>query len=308
MELFDENIEQVILQKEYFELTPAEREVIDDFVSNEEEYLQFKTTLLMSTDIKTENIKPKAETKESLMALMEESRPERKIWYNAPLVFLFPEDKPSFAKPGVYLAFAAILITVFLIVPLDFGSPEMKKDMAKKEADSAENKTSTADSEDDVATSMKEELADEAPMAEEESIEKTEEAPIEMEADEMVMDNLNEEMTYADGSTEAGEPKETATLSKTKKADKDSDVTIDHVSTGFASNGAAVSEDVVGGNQPASPGADRNMEGAKDSRYKMKEKGYISTDLKKDGFKASILNDNALNQTSNLIDLLYTAD
>lgn len=316
MELFDEKIEQMILKKEYDELSAVEREGIQDFIANEEEYAQFRMTLLMSSDIQSENIQPKAETKASLMKMMEGSRPERKIWYNSIGVFFFPEDKPAFAKPGVYAALAAILLLVFFFVPMDFGTVEtanqnvaanedQMKDEAQKEMAPMEEEI-TATSEESIA--LEENKDDVSKSAEVNPEEDVDDVVLggNIEREKANLDELNNELddNIAFSMNEKGGG---AANAANKSADGNT-FTIDY-SAGVYSRSAngVVAADSVLNAKPAAPGK-VVASGDKTVNYKEDANGYISGDLKKDGFTYEILNDNPLNQNTNLIDLLYTAD
>ncbi|MEZ4937349.1 MAG: hypothetical protein R2799_07120 [Crocinitomicaceae bacterium] len=316
MELFDENIEQLILDKEYHQLTEGEKEGIKDFISNEEEYAQFKMTLMMSSDLKTERIQPKESTKASLMQMMEGSRPEKKIWYNGIGVFFFPEDKPTYAKPGIYASLAAILLLVFFFVPMDFGTVN-------------ENKGNVAQAEDNMAK----ESADESTIAtEEEMMEK--DIPLtpaesnknaEIEAKEGLLEDLdhNDGKIFANQNEPAmleevadeldgnagylKQDLEYGADDKKKTAADDRTITLDYIAGGYPNGGGnSVVADSLNSRVVAPGNNERRNE--KGVAFKENQNNFISGDLKKDGFTYEILNDNGLNQNTDLIDLLYTAD
>ncbi len=316
MELFDEQIEQVIISKEYFELTPEEKEGMKDFISNEEEYAQFKATLLMASELPKENIKPREETKASLMSMMESSRPERKIWYNSIGLFLFPEDKPAFAKPGVYASLAAILLLVFFFVPMDFGTVGSNNDVtAKEENRSADDSKDMAPTEESIVSGESEPTAKMTPegglnqnLEIKEEFKKTEE--FEMADNEILEEdagNLDDNMAF--GANGGGEINE---QNKNVGAQNNGTITIDYAARMNNNDGkkammkgGAVADSTVNNNSVPGNFA---MAADKDVRFKDDQKNFISGDLKKDGFTYEILNDNALNQSNDLIDLLYTAD
>lgn len=315
MELFDEKIEQMVLEKEYEQLTIEEKEEIREFISNEEEYAQFRMTLLMASDVKTENIQPKEATKASLMQMMENSRPERKIWYNSMGAFFFPEDKPAFAKPGVYAALAAILLLVFVFVPMDFGKVGVSNENVAANEDRSKGdgaaKEEMAPMEEDIVSASEVEPSMDADKdinkLKEESIvedQKNEELITggnrndEVAMDELE-DNMDDNIAFSMGEKGGG-------ADGKKKTAEGNTFTIDY-SAGVYPNkalGAAQDSTTL---KPAAPGVITRTND-KTVNFKEEQKNFISGDLKKDGFGYEILNDNALNQNTDLIDLLYTAE
>lgn len=310
MELFDEKLEQAILSKEYFELSPEEKDGIKDFITNEEEYMQFRGTLLMSADIQTENIKPTADTKASLMSMMESSRPERKIWYNSIGLFLFPEDKPLFAKPGIYASLAAILLLAFFFVPMDFSTQGGSGNMAENEQMSNDDAKDRAPAEEDMVAAEQEPSA--KTLNKESIIMEDEELKTELlEDNKMIvleenMDELDDNLAlegngYGNGNGGGAFKKKEEDLGNNS-------FTIDYSANVYPN---ADNNKTFG---TASDSLNVNALGVamrtnnKNAAHKNNQKDFISGDLKKDGFSYEILNDNALNQTDDLIDLLYTAD
>jgi hypothetical protein len=310
MEMFDEHIEQVILQKEYFELTAEERESIDSFISNEDEYVQFKMTLLMSSDIKTENIQPKASTKASLMQMMENSRPEKKIWYNSILVFMFPEDKPAFAKPGVYLSMAAVLALVFTLVPMEFNQSSSNENMAKESNDVSSSKDEAPMTEAEVYSEMSNDASEE--------VEEIPAKKLLVEDNEELLDErdnfskLDEVNAFEYAADDDLKTNNNEILGGNKKAElHKNDITIDYSAGvyGNAKGGNADNRVLADSTMTIVPAPGYAANGMdKNKAYKSKTKDFISEDLKKESFSYEVLNDNGLNQNTDLIDLLYTAD
>lgn len=113
-------IDEIIINKRFDELTVAERKLIEDIASNASEFNDAKLMLVaiqkQINDIPT--IEPNPATKTHLVNEFKKYRPihsERRTG----LVFLFPKDKPLLQKPGFQiLAAAAIFVLIFtLFIP-----------------------------------------------------------------------------------------------------------------------------------------------------------------------------------------------
>ncbi|UKN01305.1 hypothetical protein K6119_16375 [Paracrocinitomix mangrovi] len=115
--------ENIILAKEYFELTAEELEQVSELVQNAEEYEEMKW-FLMSTQqtLANEKIQASPELKKSVMDHLNQQKDNRKFWLNGVVVFMFPEDKKLHQKPAFQMAIAALLIVGFLFIynrPID---------------------------------------------------------------------------------------------------------------------------------------------------------------------------------------------
>lgn len=107
-----ENIEELLLQKSYYELTVQEREVVTNEIGSEHEYENMREALLAISDIsENENvIEPKKETKTVLLAMFDKSPNRKFIWLNSTWFWLFPTDKPFYNKPAFQFATVALLL------------------------------------------------------------------------------------------------------------------------------------------------------------------------------------------------------
>lgn len=106
----------IVKEKEFIELTAAERAELGDLCSSEEEFNQVKAMFAGIGAINWSNPTPKAETKESLDHLFAQKHPKAApVWYNAPLAVLAPKGKPIHRQPLIQAAAVGLLI--FLAYP-----------------------------------------------------------------------------------------------------------------------------------------------------------------------------------------------
>lgn len=134
------DIVDIVTEKEFIELTAAEREELKDFCTTEEEYNQLKGVFLGVEGIQFEQLQPKKEVKESLDNLFYETYPKASpVWYNSVLAVVVPKDKPIYRQP--LLQVAAVLLLVFLAIPL------VNSDLAGSGDQMAENTTAVTEDE-----------------------------------------------------------------------------------------------------------------------------------------------------------------
>jgi len=105
-----------IMEKEYHALTTAERDELRSFCASEEEYNQIKEVFVGVERMTWENPTPKAETKQRLDELFDNTYPKAApVWYSSILTVILPEDKPIHRQPLAQVA--AIALLVLLTVP-----------------------------------------------------------------------------------------------------------------------------------------------------------------------------------------------
>ncbi|MFK7786686.1 MAG: hypothetical protein AB8B56_16325 [Crocinitomicaceae bacterium] len=106
----------IVKEKEFSELSAAERAELGELCSSEEEFNQMKAMFASIGAISWSNPTPRAETKESLDHLFTQKHPKAApIWYNAPLAVVAPKNKPFYRQPLIQAAAVGLLI--FLAYP-----------------------------------------------------------------------------------------------------------------------------------------------------------------------------------------------
>ncbi len=105
--------EKIILTKNFYELSPIEKEVIKEYAQNEKDFNEIKSFLLATQQTFNQE---KLKTSESLNAaiLNELHQPiqQKKTWYNALLLFLFPENKSFYQYPAFQIGIASLLLLI----------------------------------------------------------------------------------------------------------------------------------------------------------------------------------------------------
>lgn len=117
MENSIENIDLIILEKEYHQLTTDEKLAVNDFIANEQEYNDFKLMLsAVKAQLKDEKeIIPNPAIKAKLVADFEKFIPVTSLNNsNRGLVYFFPKEKSFFNKPGVQVLMAAAGIALLI--------------------------------------------------------------------------------------------------------------------------------------------------------------------------------------------------
>ncbi|PHR33250.1 MAG: hypothetical protein COA38_05190 [Fluviicola sp.] len=113
----EREVMDIVRDKEFIELTAAERAELGELCSSEDEYNQVKNMFAGISAMDWSNPAPKAETKESLDHLFAQKHPKAApVWYNAPLAVIAPKGKPFYRQPLVQAA--AVGLLMFLAYPL----------------------------------------------------------------------------------------------------------------------------------------------------------------------------------------------
>lgn len=120
-------IENIILNKEYIQLTPEEKELIHEFAETEVDFEQLKFVLMqVNSTRKSEMPKVDKSVKGRLDSLFDQTySAKRLVWYNRLWLFLWPEETRIYARPMFQLATMVVLILgVVTLVP--FSSTESR--------------------------------------------------------------------------------------------------------------------------------------------------------------------------------------
>ena len=137
----EKDIINSIIEKEFIELTAAERSELFEYCASEEEYMQLKNMFTRIENMDFENPAPREETKKDLDLLFDQSYPKANpIWYSSLLAVVIPREKPVYRQP--LLQIAAVALLIFLAVPL-FNSKitDTKSQLAKVEQSEREKTT-----------------------------------------------------------------------------------------------------------------------------------------------------------------------
>lgn len=141
----------IVKEKEFIELTAADRAELGELCSSEDEYNQIKSMFVGMTAMDWSNPTPKAETKASLDDLFAQTYPKAApVWYNAPLAVLVPKGKPFYRQPLVQLAAVGLLVLLAYpfvnSIALDGNSNQvaaLEKEMTASEAEQDEVETNS---------------------------------------------------------------------------------------------------------------------------------------------------------------------
>jgi hypothetical protein len=130
--------ENIILSKQYFELTADELATVGELVQNAEEFEEMKWFLAATTGaLAGEKIDASPELREKVMEHLNQPKEKRRFWLNGVMPFLLPEDKRFYQKPAFQMSIAALLIIGFImIMPGKIGEDKMAmndKDFGLKE-------------------------------------------------------------------------------------------------------------------------------------------------------------------------------
>ena len=132
----ERDVMDLIKDKEFIELTSAERSEVNELCANEEEFNNMKAMLASIGGLNWSNPTPRPETKERLDHLFQQTYPKAApVWYNGALAVVVPKDKPIYRQPLIQLAAVGLLF--LMIYPIVNNSDDQNKQLAmveKKEA------------------------------------------------------------------------------------------------------------------------------------------------------------------------------
>ncbi len=150
--MMEKELEQLVRNKHYFELTPNEKESLREWCATEDEFLQLKQVFDHIEGLKYSNtFSPKQETKQSLDDLFaaKHQKITRVIWLNSFGVALYPKDKPFFQRPLAYAAaigIIALIATPFLFDHTLPAKPSLAQAEKNESTPTSNSKTTTSKS------------------------------------------------------------------------------------------------------------------------------------------------------------------
>jgi hypothetical protein len=150
--MMEKELEMLVLNKHYFELTPNEKESLREWCATEDEFLQLKHVFEQIDGLKVTNtLSPKRETKQSLDELFAAKyrKNTRIIWLNSIGVALYPKDKPLFQRPLTYAAaigIIALIATPFLFDTTLPAKPSLAQVEKNKSTPASNSKTTSSKS------------------------------------------------------------------------------------------------------------------------------------------------------------------
>lgn len=135
-----EELEKIVIEKSYLELTLEEKSDLQEWISSEEEFNQMKMMFsgLSMQKSNMEEVKPSTNLKNRLLAEFENTYSHKRLaWYNRLGLFLWPAEKPWHRKPAFQMVAVACLLVLVITVAPNI-SPENTQ-MAKQEVSEKEN-------------------------------------------------------------------------------------------------------------------------------------------------------------------------
>ncbi len=114
------NVEDIIKNKQYFELSSEELGAVSEYAKTEEEFEEMKWFLTnVGEALQASKIDATASLKGRVMDHLTESKKQKESWINSVTVFLFPQEKRIYQKPAVqiFAAAAIILLGIFIVDP-----------------------------------------------------------------------------------------------------------------------------------------------------------------------------------------------
>lgn len=212
-----EDIESLLLHKQFNELYPEEKEFVLRHLENEQEYESMRSVLMELKNISTtdEWLEPDASIKKNLMREFSSEKKSRfVIWLNS--LFAFP-DRPWYSQRGVQIAFGVFILGFLLfryagdnqpssqfaenVKPanenrVDSTSIESAAALAEKPAVDTSNKNLAIPKAPQVFAALAPTKDNAEPTVAVNSESRAKMSEIES-SDEVVLDNVREEVTYA---------------------------------------------------------------------------------------------------------------
>jgi hypothetical protein len=212
-----EDIESLLLHKQFNELYPEEKEFVLRHLENEQEYESMRSVLMELKNISTtdEWLEPDASIKKNLMREFSSEKKSRfVIWLNS--LFAFP-DRPWYSQRGVQIAFGVFILGFLLfryagdnqpssqfaenVKPanenrVDSTSSESAAALAEKPAVDTSNKNLAIPKAPQVFAALAPTKDNAEPTVAVNSESRAKMSEIES-SDEVVLDNVREEVTYA---------------------------------------------------------------------------------------------------------------
>lgn len=113
----EKDIIDIITEKQFIELSSVEREELQEFCANEDEYNHLRDVMLGVNSLTFEKVSPKKETKQKLDDLFNETYPKvAPVWYMSVLAVVVPKEKTILQQP--LLKVAAVCLLILLAYPI----------------------------------------------------------------------------------------------------------------------------------------------------------------------------------------------
>jgi len=109
-------VEDIIKNKAFAELTLDERKRVGDLAANEAEYANMQWFLLAAaSSFESSKISASPKTKKRVMEHLTAAGEKKGFWLNSVGVFMLPKGEPVYKKPLIQLGIAAALVVGFLV-------------------------------------------------------------------------------------------------------------------------------------------------------------------------------------------------
>ena len=104
-------VEDIIISKKYFELTPSELELVKELAANEEDFEAMKWFLASTkSSLASDQISPNSALRSNVMAHLHKQPAQKTIWLNSVAAFMFPAQKKFYQMPALQMAAVAVLL------------------------------------------------------------------------------------------------------------------------------------------------------------------------------------------------------
>jgi hypothetical protein len=126
--------EQIIITKNFHELSPAEKKAVKTYAENENEYNQIKAFLLATREsFQQQKINPSDQLKQAVYSELYKSPSQKSTWLNNLLLFLFPPHKKVYQYPSFQLALASLLfLFIFNYLKVNLNDNQMAVQQKKE--------------------------------------------------------------------------------------------------------------------------------------------------------------------------------
>jgi hypothetical protein len=103
--------EKLILTKQYHELTANELELVSEYASNQEEFIEMKQFFISTKNtLQTDKIIASEQLNSNILNHLNSPIQNHQPWYNSLFVFLFPRDRSFYQYPAFQMAITALVV------------------------------------------------------------------------------------------------------------------------------------------------------------------------------------------------------
>lgn len=133
--MMEKDLIDIVVEKEFIELSPSEREEIMELCANEDEFNQMKNVLASMESMDFNVVQPAVDVKSKLDDLFHETYPKASpVWYMSVLAVVVPTEKPFLRQPLLKVAAIALLfLTVYPMLTQDITKSDVQMAEVKKE-------------------------------------------------------------------------------------------------------------------------------------------------------------------------------